>query len=89
MEIKKIGVVGAGQMGSGIAEVAIVSGFNVAMRDLNQEAAQRGKSRIVNDLERQVKKQKMTADEKEKALTRLSTSSSRQPRNMSPSKGDM
>ena len=51
MEIKKIGVVGAGQMGSGIAEVAIVSGFNVAMRDLNQEAAQRGKSRIVNDLE--------------------------------------
>ncbi len=37
MEIKKIGVIGAGQMGSGIAEVAIVSGFNVAMRDVNRK----------------------------------------------------
>src|SRR4030042_4469780 len=73
MEIKKIGVVGAGQMGSGIAEVGIVSGFNITMRDVNEEAVQRGKNRIVSDLERQVKKQKITADEKEKVLTRLST----------------
>ena len=73
MEIRRIGIVGAGQMGSGIAEVAIVSGFNITMRDVNEEAVQRGKSRIVSGLERQVKKQKITADEKEGVLTRLST----------------
>jgi len=73
MEIKKIGVVGAGQMGSGIAEVAILSGFSVVMRDVSEGAVQRGRNRIVSDLERQVKKQKMTAGEREKVLARLST----------------
>ena len=43
MEIRKIGVVGAGQMGSGIAEVAIISGFQVLMRDINQAAVEKGK----------------------------------------------
>jgi 3-hydroxybutyryl-CoA dehydrogenase len=46
MEIKKIGVVGAGQMGSGIAEVALTSGFQVLMRDVTMEAIKRGKDRI-------------------------------------------
>ena len=73
MEIKKIGVVGAGQMGSGIAEVVIVSGFSVVVSDVNEEAVQRGKDRIVSDSERQVKRQKMTVNEKEKVLARLST----------------
>ena len=73
MEIKKIGVVGAGQMGSGIAEVIITSGFNVLMRDINQEAVERGRARIATDLEKRVQKGKMASEEKEAIFRRLST----------------
>jgi 3-hydroxybutyryl-CoA dehydrogenase len=73
MEIKMIGVVGAGQMGSGIAEVALASGFNVLMRDVTEEAVQKGKSRIVTDFDRRIEKGKMTAPEKEAILQRLLT----------------
>jgi len=73
MEIRTIGVVGAGQMGSGIAEVALTSGFHVLMRDVGMEAVEKGKSRIVSDLERRIQKEKMTGLEKEGALQRLST----------------
>jgi 3-hydroxybutyryl-CoA dehydrogenase len=73
MEIKMVGVVGAGQMGSGIAEVAITSGFNVLMRDVTMEAVQKGRMRIVTDFDRRIQKGKMTADEKEEILQRLST----------------
>lgn len=72
MEIKKIGVVGAGQMGSGIAEVAITSGFDVLMRDVSQGAVEKGRMRIITDLDRRVQKGKMTAEEKEETLQRLS-----------------
>jgi 3-hydroxybutyryl-CoA dehydrogenase len=73
MEIKKIGVVGAGQMGSGIAEVALTSGFNVLMRDVTMEAVQKGRTRIVTDFDKRVQKGKMTATEREEILQRLST----------------
>jgi len=73
MEIKMIGVVGAGQMGGGIAEVALASGFNVLMRDVTEEAARKGKSRILTDFDRRIEKGKMTAPEKEAILQRLST----------------
>jgi 3-hydroxybutyryl-CoA dehydrogenase len=73
MEIKMIGVVGAGQMGSGIAEVALASGFNVLMRDVTEEVVQKGKLRIVTDFDRRVEKGKMTAPEKEAILQRLLT----------------
>ena len=73
MEIKKISIVGAGQMGSGIAEVAINSGFQVLMRDVNQGAIEKGTNRIMSDLERLVQKGKMTGEEKEGALKRLAT----------------
>ena len=73
MEIKLIGVVGAGQMGSGIAEVVITSGFDVLMRDINNEAVEKGKRRIASDLERRVQKGRMSSDEKEAFLKRLST----------------
>jgi 3-hydroxybutyryl-CoA dehydrogenase len=72
MDIKVIGVVGAGQMGSGIAEVALSSGFNVVMRDITQEAAERGRTRIATDFERRLQKGKITPDEKEAVLKRLS-----------------
>lgn len=73
MEIKKIGVVGAGQMGSGISEVAVASGFDVLMRDINQEAAERGKRRIAANLEKRVQKGKISPEEREVFLRRLST----------------
>jgi 3-hydroxybutyryl-CoA dehydrogenase len=72
--IKLIGVVGAGQMGSGIAEVAISSGFQVLMRDLNQEAVAGGKNRIMADLDRRVQKGKITEAGKKAISERLSTS---------------
>jgi 3-hydroxybutyryl-CoA dehydrogenase len=75
MEIKLIGVIGAGQMGSGIAEVALSSGFHVLMRDVTMEAVQKGRSRIIADFDKRVQKGKMTADEKEAILQRLSTTS--------------
>ena len=71
-EIKLIGVVGAGQMGSGIAEVIISSGFQALMRDVNQEAVERGKKRIIGDLDRRVQKGKITADEQKTTMGRLS-----------------
>ncbi len=73
MDIKWIGVVGAGQMGGGIAEVAISSGFNVVMRDVSPEFVQKGKMRIASDLERRVQKGKMTAEEQKAVLGRLTT----------------
>ena len=76
MEIKTIGVVGAGQMGGGIAEVAVASGFKVVMRDITYEAVGKGRTRIVSDLERRVEKGKLSAEEKEIILGRLSTTTS-------------
>jgi 3-hydroxybutyryl-CoA dehydrogenase len=73
MEIKKIGVVGAGQMGSGIAEVALTSGFDVLMRDVTMEAVQKGRLRIVTDFDKRIQKGKMTETEKETILQKLST----------------
>jgi len=73
MEMKEIGVVGAGQMGSGIAEVAITSGFNVLMRDVTMEAVQKGRLRIVTDFDKRIQKGKMAETEKEAILQRLST----------------
>jgi 3-hydroxybutyryl-CoA dehydrogenase len=76
MEIKTIGVVGAGQMGSGIAEVAVTSGFHVLMRDISQEALGKGRMRIDSDLERRVEKGKLPSEEKKIILERLSTTTS-------------
>jgi 3-hydroxybutyryl-CoA dehydrogenase len=73
MDIKIIGVVGAGQMGGGIAEVAISSGFTVVMRDITPEFVQKGRMRIASDLERRVQKGKITAEEQKAVLGRLTT----------------
>jgi 3-hydroxybutyryl-CoA dehydrogenase len=73
MDIKVIGVVGAGQMGSGITEVVISAGFHGLMRDISPEAVEKGKKRITTDLERRVQKGKITAEEQKSILGRLST----------------
>ncbi|MFB3886561.1 MAG: 3-hydroxyacyl-CoA dehydrogenase NAD-binding domain-containing protein [Thermodesulfobacteriota bacterium] len=72
MEIRALGVVGAGQMGSGIAEVALAAGLDVLMRDVTQEAVEKGRGRIEADLERRVQKGRMSPGEKEGILKRLS-----------------
>jgi len=73
MEIQLIGVIGAGQMGSGIAEVSLASGYKTLMRDVTPEAVERGKKRIMADLDKRVQKGKMTAEEQQKVLARLTT----------------
>jgi len=59
--------------GSGIAEVALTSGYHVLMRDITEDLVRKGRTRIEGDLERRVQKGKMTADEKGAILKRLST----------------
>jgi 3-hydroxybutyryl-CoA dehydrogenase len=74
MEIKTLGVVGAGQMGNGIAQVAAMSGLNVIMSDLKEEFVRRGLQNITKVLGRNVEKSKMSAEEKEAVLGRIKTS---------------
>ncbi len=71
MEIKTFGVVGAGQMGGGIAQVAAVSGFQVIMSDIKDEFVQRGLNTISKSLDRFVKKGKLTQEDKEAAMGRI------------------
>ncbi len=71
MEVKTFGVVGAGQMGNGIAQVAAQAGMNVIMRDIKDEFVQRGLNTITKNLERAVKKGKMTEDDKNAVFGRI------------------
>lgn len=68
---KKIGVIGAGTMGNGIAQTAAVNGFEVVMCDVAGEFVERGISNIEKSLSRFVSKEKMTDDEKTAALGRI------------------
>jgi len=60
--IHTLGVLGAGQMGGGISQVAAASGFDVRMADASLELAEQGKAKIAKGLERLVQKDKMSAD---------------------------
>lgn len=71
MDIKVFGVVGAGQMGSGIAQVAAQTGFDVVLNDINMDFVKRGISNIEKNLSRAVEKGKMTADEKNAVMARI------------------
>ena len=70
----KIAVIGAGQMGNGIAQVAAAAGFSVVMRDIEQRFVDGGMKAIDKNLSRMVEKGKMTADEKVKIIGRISGS---------------
>lgn len=73
MEIKRVTVVGAGTMGNGIAHVFALSGYPVALVDVKQAFLDRGVATIRKNLERQLKKEKITAEEMQAALERIST----------------
>ena len=71
MEIRRIGIVGAGTMGSGIAQVAAQSGFDVVLVDVSAAALAKGLGTIAKSLERLVGKGKLTGDESVATLARL------------------
>lgn len=78
MNISKIMVVGAGQMGSGIAQVASQTGYQVVLHDVKEEFVQRGLSRIEKNLSRQVEKGRMSTEEVKEIMARFTPSTSLQ-----------
>jgi len=74
MDIKTFGVIGAGQMGNGIAQVAAMSGMNVIMNDIRDEFVERGLGNITKLLSKSVEKGKMTNEEKNAVLGRIKSS---------------
>ena len=72
-DIKKIAVMGAGDMGHGIAEVALLAGYKVAMRDIEQRFVDRGLSRIKESLDKLAEKQKITQDNKNAMVANIQT----------------
>jgi 3-hydroxybutyryl-CoA dehydrogenase len=71
MDLKSLGVVGAGQMGSGIAQVAAAAGLSVLMSDIKDEFLERGFSVIEKSLSRMVSKEKITEDDQKAILGRI------------------
>lgn len=69
--IETIGIIGAGQMGNGIAHVAALSGFNVTIIDVNAEQLDKALPTIEQNLNRQVGKNIISEDDKTAALTRI------------------
>ena len=72
-DIKKIVVIGAGDMGHGIAEVALLAGYKVAIQDIEQRFVDRGLSRINESLDKLVEKQKVTEENKKAMLANIKT----------------
>lgn len=73
MDIKNVGVVGAGQMGNGIAHVFALAGYNVTLTDVKEEALTQAIATIDKNLERQVSREKITAAIKAEAMARIKT----------------
>ncbi|HSG94319.1 MAG TPA: 3-hydroxyacyl-CoA dehydrogenase NAD-binding domain-containing protein, partial [Afifellaceae bacterium] len=71
--IKTIGVIGAGQMGNGIAHVAALAGHDVRLVDLSQEQVDKAMETIGRNLDRQVRRKIITKDDKAAALARIKT----------------
>jgi len=76
VDIATLGVVGAGQMGSGIAHVAAAAGLSVTLVDVEDRFLEKGRATIEKNLEREVARGKRTADEKTAALGRVETTTS-------------
>ena len=71
MQINKVGVIGAGTMGNGIAQVFAASGYKVVLRDVSTEAVSRGMKAIEKSLDRLVAKDKVAAADKQATLERI------------------
>jgi 3-hydroxybutyryl-CoA dehydrogenase len=77
MDVRTVGVIGAGTMGNGIAHVFARSGFLVVLCDVEQRFLERGLATITKNLEREVAKNKITAEEKSAALKRIEAATER------------
>lgn len=75
-EIRKVAVVGAGLMGSGIAEVAARAGYETWVREVDAALAERGRTNIQRSLGRAVEKGRLTADERDQTMARIHTTTS-------------
>ncbi len=75
MEIQKIGVIGAGTMGGGIAQVAAQNGFDVLLADINEEFVTAGLARIKERLEKRANEGKLEPEAKERIISRITASS--------------
>ncbi|NBD30860.1 MAG: 3-hydroxybutyryl-CoA dehydrogenase [Alphaproteobacteria bacterium] len=73
MAIERIGVVGAGQMGNGIAHVCAVAGYEVLLNDINQDAIDKAMATIGKNLDRQVSREVITEAQKAEAVARIGT----------------
>ena len=71
MQITTVGIIGAGTMGNGIAQACAVSGIQVVMVDISEEAVDKGIATIGNSLERLIKKEKISAADRDAALARV------------------
>ena len=76
MSIQTVGIIGAGTMGNGIAQACAVSGLQVVMVDISDAAVQKGIATVAGSLDRLIKKEKISAADKEAALARIQGSTS-------------
>ncbi|WP_126978404.1 3-hydroxybutyryl-CoA dehydrogenase [Frigidibacter oleivorans] len=72
-DIRSVGVVGAGQMGNGIAHVFALAGYEVVLNDISADALDKAVALIEKNLDRQVSREKITADARSEALARIRT----------------
>ena len=73
MKISNIGIIGAGTMGSGISQVAALTGYDIIMQDVSEDATNRGRGAIDKSLQRLVDREKITADAKDAAIGKIRT----------------
>ena len=76
MNIKTVGVIGAGTMGNGIAQVCAAAGLEVTMQDIGEEQVKNGIETITSSLDRMIKKEKISADDKQATLAKIGTATS-------------
>ena len=76
MEVRHVGIIGAGQMGNGIAHVMAQAGYEVLLNDISQDAIDKAMATIDKNLARQISKGKLTELEKAETLSRISTTQS-------------
>ncbi|WP_223463842.1 MULTISPECIES: 3-hydroxybutyryl-CoA dehydrogenase [unclassified Pseudomonas] len=74
MNLQNIGVIGAGTMGNGIAQVCAMAGFNVTLLDISESALQKAVATVGKNLDRQVAKQTLTVEQKQATLDKIRTS---------------
>ncbi len=79
MQVNKVGVIGAGTMGNGIAQVCATAGYNVVMRDVEETFCERGMKTIGKNLDRLVSRGKMSEDDKSAILGRIETTTELDP----------